>query len=113
MDPKVLARRILELDSSDREHADAAREIYEPAVRLAIWLLREELARAPVAVSLAQPQPDEAAEIRAALVRQDEAKWKLVHAGGGDAELARAAGEYLDATDALYRSQINVPRVFA
>lgn len=67
------------------------------------------LAEAP----LAQPQPDEAAEIRAALVRQDEAKWKLVHAVGGDAELARAAGEYLDATDALYRSQINVPRVFA
>lgn len=67
----------------------------------------------PRLLPLAQPQRETAAEIRAALVRQDEAKQKLVEAVGGDAELVAAAGEYLDATDALYRSQIDVPRVFA
>jgi hypothetical protein len=34
------ARRILELDASDRDHADAAREIYVEAVYLAQYVLR-------------------------------------------------------------------------
>lgn len=43
-DPLALARKILELDSGDRDHDWTAREIYEPAVRLAVFLLGREAA---------------------------------------------------------------------
>lgn len=45
MNPQERARKILEIDSSDQDHADAAREIYEHAVHLAVFLLGAEAAR--------------------------------------------------------------------
>lgn len=59
----------------------------------------------------AQPQPETAAQIKAALQRQRDAGIAVLDCEDTPEELVAAAGEYLDATDALYMSQMNVPRV--
>lgn len=64
------------------------------------------------AMMRAQPQPETAAQIKAALGRQRDAIIALLDCEDTPEELVAAAGEYLDATDAIFASQINVPRVF-
>lgn len=59
----------------------------------------------------AQPQPETAVEIKAALHAQEVAKQALLECEETPEQIVAAAGDYLDATDALYRSQVNVPRV--
>lgn len=65
------------------------------------------------AVMRAQPQPETAAKIKAALSRQRDASIALLDCSDNPDELVVAAGAYLDATDAVYASQVNVPRVFS
>lgn len=61
----------------------------------------------------AQPQPETAAQIKVALQRQRDAAVALLDCEETPEELVAAAGEYLDATDAVFASQVNVPRVFS
>lgn len=58
---------------------------------------------------LSQPQPEQARTIKEALERQENAKRGLL-AAETPALLVSCAGEYLDATDALYETQLDVER---
>lgn len=59
----------------------------------------------------AQPQYETAVAIKAALHRQKVAQVALLECEETQEQIVAAAGEYLDATDAVYASQVNVPRL--
>jgi hypothetical protein len=59
----------------------------------------------------AQPQPETAVAIKVALHHQEVCRRALLECEETPEQLVAAAGDYLDATDALYASQTNVPRV--